>query len=130
MGNYFADIMKVGLPDPYRQTINYFKQQDKDKRIAFLPDYTFWGWFSHRWGYDGSGFLWYGIEQPMVSRTFDVWSLTSESYYWEIKYAIESINPALFEQVLQKYDIDYLVLDKTLQPVSSVEEGLQYDQLD
>jgi len=130
LGHYFAGIMRVGLPRPYLEVINYFDEQDKNKRVAFLPDYTFWGWFSHKWGYDGSGFLWYGIEQPMVSRTFDVWSLSSESYFWEIKYAIESINPVLFEQVLTKYNIDYLVLDKTLRPVSSIEEGLQYDQID
>lgn len=130
LGNYIAGIMKKELPQAYVSTFEYFDQQDKNKRVALLPDYTFWGWFSHKWGYDGSGFLWYGIEQPTVSRTFDVWSLSSESYYWEIKYAIESINPELFEQVLQKYNIDYLVLDKTLKPVSSVEEGLQYDQLE
>ena len=70
------------------------------------------------------------MEQPIVSRTFDVWSLSSESYFWEIKYAIESKNTVLFENVLDKYNIDYLIYDKTLNPVSSVEEGLQYDQID
>ncbi len=129
LGNYVADIMRVKIPGAYFETIEYFKEQDKNKRIALLPDYTFWGWFSHKWSYDGSGFIWYGIEQPIVSRTFDVWSLHSESYFWEIKYAIESINTGLFEDVLEKYNIDYLILDHSLKPVASVEEGLQYDQL-
>lgn len=129
LGHFFADIMRVRLPDSYLEVINYFDKQDKNKRVALLPDYTFWGWFSHKWGYDGSGFIWYGLEQPTVSRTFDVWSLKSESYYWEIKYAIESQNAKLFEDVLAKYDIDFLILDRTLRPVSSLEEGLQYDQI-
>lgn len=130
LGHFFSSTMKVQIPESYHQTIAYFKDQDRNKRIALLPDYTFWGWFKHGWGYDGSGFIWYGIEQPIVSRTFDVWSLNSESYFWEIKYAIESKNTVLFEEVLDKYNIDYLIYDKSLRPVSSVEEGMQYDQID
>ena len=129
LGNYFASGARVNLPNSYLETIEYFKSQDKNKRIALLPDYTFWGWFSHKWGYDGSGFLWYGIEQPVVSRTFDVWSLNSESYFWEIKDAIESIDAPKFEEVVSKYQIDYFILEKSLNPVSSIEEGMQYDQL-
>jgi len=130
LGHFYSSTMRADIPDFYFQTIEYFKKKDKNKRIALLPDYTFWGWFKHDWGYDGSGFIWYGIEQPIVSRTFDVWSLTSESYFWEIKYAIESKNVILFEEVLDKYNIDYLIYDKSLKPVSSVEESMQYDQID
>ena len=126
LGHYFSESMKVTVPQAYRETIKYFDEQDRSKRIALLPDYTYWGWFSHKWGYDGSGFIWYGIEQPIVSRTFDVWSLNSESYFWEVKEAIESKDVLLFENVLDKYNIDYLIYDKTLNPISSVEEGMQY----
>lgn len=129
LGHYFADLVKVKVPDAYFKTADYFSQQDKNKRIGLLPEYTFWGWYSTKWGYDGSGFIWYWVEQPIVSRTFDVWSLKSESYFWELKYAIESSDVNRFENVLEKYDIDYLILDRSLKPVASVEEGMQYDQL-
>ncbi|MFN4212814.1 MAG: hypothetical protein ACK4FL_02520, partial [Microgenomates group bacterium] len=102
---------------------------DKNKRIALFPDYTFWGWFFHRWGYNGSGFLWYGIEQPIVSRTFDVWSDKSEGYFWEVKEALEAEDLIRFEKILEKYDIDYLLVDYSLLPVIGTMKGLQYDRL-
>ncbi|MFC1722049.1 hypothetical protein ACFL0C_00185, partial [Patescibacteria group bacterium] len=129
LGNYFSSEARVKIPDSYLQLVDYFEEQDPNKRIALLPDYTFWGWFSNDWGYDGSGFLWYGLRQPVVSRTFDVWSYNSESYFWEVKNAIESIDTEKFEDVMEKYNIDYLIVEKNLNAVSSVHEGLQYDQL-
>ncbi len=129
-GSFFSPTMKIQIPDEYAQLINYMKTVDKNQRIALLPDYTFWGWFFTHWGYDGSGFLWYGIEQPIVSRTFDVWSDKSEGYFWEMKAATESENINEFEMVLKKYDIDYLLVDSSLLPVVSSLKGMQYDRID
>jgi hypothetical protein len=95
-----------------------------------LPDYTYWGWFFNTWGYDGSGFLWYGVEQPIISRTFDVWSRESENYYWEIKQAIESEDPVLFQNVANKYNVSYFLLDKSLLPITSSAKGMQYDRIE
>lgn len=128
-GNMFLTQMKMPIPNSYFKVFEYFNTQDKNKRIALLPDYTYWGWFKTNWGYDGSGFLWYGVEQSVVSRTFDVWSNESESYFWEIKDAIESQDVLRFEEVLNKYAIDYLVVDYTLEPVAAQKAGLQYDQI-
>jgi len=127
-GYFFSQNMKVILPNEYLQTINFFNKQDSNKRIALLPEYTFWGWFFHNWGYSGSGFLWYGIKQPIVSRTFDVWSTKSESYFWEMKLALESEDASTFEAVLEKYNIDYLIVDNSLLPVSSTYKGMQGDR--
>lgn len=129
-GHYINPEMRVTVPDEYSELMQYMKTVPTQKRIALLPDYTYWGWFFHRWGYNGSGFLWYGIEQPVVSRTFDVWSPNSESYFWEIKSAIEAEDSKRFEQVLEKYNISYLLLDYSLIPVSASIKGLQYDRLE
>lgn len=129
-GAYFASQMRVKLPTEYSEVMNYFNSTDPNKRIALLPEYTFWGWFKYFWGYEGSGFLWYGVEQPIVSRTFDVWSFNSESYFWEMKDAIERIDVVAFENTLEKYSIDYLLLDDTAFAVSSTQESLQRDQLE
>ncbi len=128
-GEFFARDMQVKIPQEYLDTIEYFKTVDPNQRIALLPDATFWGWFYTDWGYNGSGFLWYGIEQPIISRTFDVWSESSESYFWEMKTALESERIADVEAVLDKYAVDYLILDRTLRPVSSGFKALQYDRL-
>ncbi len=129
-GYFISPEIKVKIPNDYFQVINYFKAEDKNKRIALSPDYTFWGWFFNKWGYNGSGFLWYGIEQPIVSRTFDVWSKTSESYFWEAKTAFESEDVQKIINVFDKYQIDYLILDRSLIPVTSSYKALQYDRID
>lgn len=128
-GHYVTNDMRVNIPQDYLDTIEYFKTVDPNQRIALMPDYTFWGWFFTNWGYNGSGFLWYGIEQPIVSRTFDVWGAASESYFWEMKTALEAEDVPQMERVLEKYAIDYLIVDHSLVPVASGIRALQYDRL-
>lgn len=128
-GNLISSEMKVKIPNDYFELISYMRTVDKNKRIALLPDYTFWGWFLTKWGYNGSGFIWYGIEQPIVSRTFDVWSEKSESYFWEIKAAIENEDMDRFNNVLEKYQIDYLLVDNSLLPVVGSIKSMQYDTI-
>lgn len=127
-GNLFSQTMKVNIPKEYLETINLFKKIDKNQRIALLPEYTFWGWFNYKWGYNGSGFLWYGIEQPIVSRTFDVWNAKNEGYFWEIKQALESENIENIIKIFKKYQINYVIIDKSLNPVSLSEKALQTDR--
>ncbi|MEJ2276721.1 MAG: hypothetical protein P8Y70_03075, partial [Candidatus Lokiarchaeota archaeon] len=59
----------------------FFGKAPKQARVAFFPVQTFWGWNFYSWNYRGSGFLWYGIEQPILDRAFDVWSKHNEDYY-------------------------------------------------
>lgn len=128
-GYFYPKELQVSIPSSYMKAMAYFKTIDKNKRIALLPDYTYWGWYFNEWGYNGSGFLWYGIEQPIISRTFDVWSKESENYYWEIKQAIESENATLFQNVANKYNVSYFLLDTSLLPITSSAKGMQYDRL-
>lgn len=129
-GSFFSNSMRVNIPQEYFDLFNYFNSVDKNKRIALLPEHTHWGWFKYKWGYDGSGFIWYGIEQPIVSRTFDVWSSSSESYFWEVKDAIEDRDILRIENTLTKYNISYLIVDRNIQSISGISEDLQFDQVD
>jgi hypothetical protein len=113
-GNLFYEREKIKIPDEYFKTYEYFKNQNTNKRIANFPQYTFWGWNFYDWGYSGSGFIWYGIEQPILDRAFDVWGSSNENYYWELNHALYSKNPELFKSVLNKYDVDFLLVDKNL----------------
>jgi len=124
-----SQVMQIKYPQPYLELIDYFKTVDKNKRIGLLPEYTFWGWYHYRWGYDGSGFLWYGIEQPIISRTFDVWSFTSEGYFWELKSALEAEDPKGLENVFEKYNVDYVLFDTSLMPIVSSTKGIQYQSI-
>lgn len=110
-GNYFYPAMRVTIPPDYFALINYLKSQPKNLRLANLPQGDFWGWTYYRWGSRGSGFIWYGIEQPIMDRAFDVWQLDNEQYYWELNYALQNNDPESLEQVFEKYFVGLVVFD-------------------
>jgi hypothetical protein len=110
-GNLIYSKMRKQLPEKYLQLIDYFKNQPKTGRIANLPQSSFWGWTFYRFGSRGSGFIWYGIEQPIADRAFDVWNLKNERYYWELTYALQNQDLNLLESIFNKYSIEYIVFD-------------------
>jgi len=113
-GNYISPDMRKNIPQEYFQLINFFKNQDPNGRIANLPQGSFWGWTNYRFDISGSGFLWYGIEQPILDRAFDVWSLKNEQYYWELSQALQKNNSSELNKIFQKYAIKYIVFDNNI----------------
>lgn len=113
-GNLYSPLVKRKVPAEYLQVMSYFNKIDKNKRIALLPAHTFWSWQYRTWGHVGSGFLWYGIQQPVMDRAFDPWSNLNEQFYNELARAINTNDHGLFTSVLDKYNIDYLLLDQYL----------------
>ena len=119
-GNLFYQKNTLKIPNEYFQTFEFFKNQNPNTRIANFPQYTFWGWNFYNWNYSGSGFIWYGLPQPVLDRAFDVWSAQDENYYWELNRALYSKNSAALEAVFNKYDVDWIIIDKNvINPVSA-----------
>ncbi|MEK7551488.1 MAG: hypothetical protein AAB532_02720 [Patescibacteria group bacterium] len=113
-GNLFYEKEKINIPSEYVKVFEYFKNQDKNQRIANFPQPTFWGWSYYSFGYGGSGFIWYGIEQPILDRAFDVWNKNNENYYWEASHALYSKDAKSFEDVLNKYQIGFIMVDRNI----------------
>ncbi|EKD52963.1 MAG: hypothetical protein ACD_61C00187G0001, partial [uncultured bacterium] len=111
-GNLIDSHMRLKLPAEYTELFTYLATQDPATRIANFPQYTFWGWNYYDWGYRGSGFLWYGIKQPILDRAFDVWDRSSERYYEDISSAIFGNDQPEFEKLIDKYSINWILLDK------------------
>ena len=80
-GNFLYKRTRLTIPKDYFQLFTFLSSQDTKSRILNLPQGG-QGWTPYNWGYSGSGFLWYGIEQPILDRAFDVWSNFNENYYW------------------------------------------------
>ena len=127
-GQLFYFKLKSTFPKDYFELFKYFQTQNKNGRIANFPQATFNGWLFYRFNYSGSGFLWYGIEQPILDRAFDVWSREDENYYWEISNALYSKNPLLFEQVLEKYQVTWILVDENVESTSSP-KSLFFDEI-
>lgn len=102
----------TSLSPEYFEVIKFFAQQDSHTRIANFPQTTIFGWDIIPGVYRGSGFLWYGIQQPILDRAFDPWSRENEAYYTQLQAALYGENLRDFEQVLHKYSIDWLLVDK------------------
>ena len=110
-GSLLFEHAKVSPPSEYQELFSFLKTQPQYARVATLPVHSYNGWVTYDWGYAGSGFLWYGIDQPLLDRAFDVWSVENESYFDELSHAVYSNNSKLFWQVLQKYGVSFVVLD-------------------
>lgn len=113
-GNFLFDSLRSPVQSDHLQTIEFFKNEDAHTRIAVFPQPNFWSWRFHDNGYRGSGFLWYGIEQPTLDRAFDPWSSKNENYYWEVSYALYSQDQSLFEKILEKYSVSWILIDKNV----------------
>ncbi len=118
-GELIYSKVRNKIPEEYFALFNYFKSQDKHAKIMNLPQDSYWGWGSYKWGPVGSGFLWYGIEQPILDRAFDVWSKESEDYYWQLVYAIKKKDQNLFNNILEKYQIAFIIFDPSYTPSDS-----------
>jgi len=109
-GNFFYKKILLDVPQPYFDSIEFFK--DKKGRIAELPQDCPEGWYGLSWGYFGSGFLWYGLSQPVLSRSADVWSNYSEDYYWQLTQALRENDWQKTENVLEKFGTKWLIYDE------------------
>lgn len=113
-GSLFSSNLIVEYPDSYFEMFEWFETQDSSSRILNLPMATYWAWPYYDWGYRGSGFLWYGLKQPILDRAFDVWHPKNEEAYWQISQAIYSNNTSNLKSMLEKYDIRWLLVDKSI----------------
>lgn len=119
-GNFINQIVRVRIPKEYFSLFRWSRKQNYG-RILFLPIHNPYGWIIYQWNkssnpqvYQGSGFTWFGLKQPTINSEFNRWYPYNEQSYREFFYAIYSQNPLLFEKLLQKYHITYILLDENV----------------
>lgn len=126
-GNLLYKKLQINVPSAYFEVMGYFKNQG-DGRIADFPQDCPEGWYGYKWGYFGSGFYWYGIKQPILARSFDVWSPNNENYYWEVVRTIRSQDYGKADQIIQKYDAKWILYDPNLIHCQTARGFLGYDE--
>ena len=113
-GHYFSPDVRKNIPSEYFQLFAFFKDKNPYARIANLPQGSFWGWTNYRFGITGSGFIWYGLQQPVLDRAFDAWNLKNEQYYWQLTTALQKNDPNILNQIFNKYAIEYVIYDNNV----------------
>ena len=129
-GHLFAESVITEIPDEYFELFAYFENQPADTRIAVLPQYSYWGWTQYEWGYDGSGFIWWGLPQATMDRAFDVWNGSNENYYWELNRAVSARDQEQFDALMQKYRIQWIVVDENLINVESKQNTVGFEAVE
>jgi hypothetical protein len=99
------------LPGQYIDAIHTLNALPSGK-IADFPQDCAEGWYNQQWGYFGSGFLWYGLKDPVMARAFDVWSPHNENYYWEVTSALHRGDYTTLENIFTKYGVRYILFDQ------------------
>jgi len=134
-GSMISPSMRVNIPSRYFEMFSFLEQQNEYGRVADLPIESFWGWVYHNWdtqnkpGYQGAGFLWFGIKQPLLDREFDRWNLINEQYYQEMSLAVYSENLNMFESVLEKFKIRWVLVDESVISPGSSAQLMFYPQI-
>lgn len=128
-GNFLYSRTKITIPSGYFDLYSHLKTQDPHARIANMPQGWHYGWAVYKWGYSGSGFLWYGIEQPILDRSFDSWSHYNENYFWELEHMVYADKAAQFDALAEKYNIQYVLYDPNVLPYQQNRDILYMDKL-
>jgi hypothetical protein len=113
-GNLVSPAVRINIPKEYFSMFEWFNSRNHSDRVAVLPIHSFWGWTYNSWGYQGAGFLQFGIPQPLLDRDYDRWSKYNEQYQREMQYAIYNQKSDLLEKVLKKYAVRWIILDKSV----------------
>ncbi len=134
-GNLISPFMRISIPKEYFETFNWFNNREENGRIAYLPVNSLWGWEYYNWyenkpSFQGAGFIWFGIKQPILVRDFDRWNLKNEQFYKEISYAVYSQNDSLVKEIIEKYQIQYLLFDKNIIAPDNDHKSLYYEEIE
>lgn len=127
-GELIHPAMRISVPSEYFSAFNLLNSKPYG-RIANFPIYSPFGWQYYAWpdqkdSFQGSGFLSFGLKDALMDRDYDRWNSKNESYYKEMSYALYTQNHQLFEAVLRKYQITYILLDTSI-----IAPGLGYKTL-
>lgn len=132
-GNLLHPSMRVTIPIEYFNLFETVKQSSG--RIANFPVNSPWGWVYHDWygqkapSFQGAGFLYFGMSEPILERDFDRWNPLNEKYYREISHAVYTKDKDEFKKVISKYDIGQILIDTSIVSPGSDEKSLYYKEL-
>lgn len=127
-GELIGSNVRVKFPSEYKQLFDWFKD-NPGGRVALVPINTKYGWEYRNWGYEGSGFLTYGIPNPVLYRDFDRWNSANEDFFNQASFALYSGDDEGFAATLNKYKIKYLLLDESIINAGGSDDTLRISEI-
>ena len=116
------------IPGEYKQVSDWFNS-NLEGRIAIFPINSKYGWEYRNWGYEGSGFLTYGISSPVLYRDFDRWNSGNEDFFNQAAFSLYANDKDGFVNTLRKYQVRYLLIDESIINPGGTSEILMISEL-
>lgn len=120
-GNYIDPQLKITYPEEYFEMFSFLHSKPSSYRVLELPYMSHDGWILYDWttlgkpeGYQGMGFYYFGMPQALITPDFARWTESTDFFYHELKYAMNSQNPTQLKYLLDKYNIDLVIVDDTV----------------
>jgi len=114
-GKLFSQRVYAKIPDTYSKLNDYIRENKiVDSRLIVFPPANNGYFREYEWGFYGSGFLHYLLPNPILEKSLSVGSSSSEIAIEEIEDLYYSGNPELLAMKLDKYNVDYILVDRSL----------------
>jgi hypothetical protein len=134
-GHFISEKLRITFPDQYQELYAFMQSQDPTGRVLQLPQHSHAGWEYYDWqfmypgnGYQGMGFYFFGFPQSFLNRDSDRWIETSDFFYHELKYALDTRDPEQLTRILNKYSVDFVIIDETkIDPHFSIGYQVEHD---
>lgn len=121
-GHLFAQNALVSVPQEYFDLENFLQTTDTSGRIYYAPPSNQNYFREYNWGFRGSQFISYVVTNPVMDLSSAVGSSYGEGAMLELFSTFKSGSVEKFETLLNKYDVKYLLVDRSLKT-----EGYTYD---
>lgn len=119
-GHFLSEKLRVQYPQDYSELFAFLRTKNSNGRILQLPQLSHAGWEYYDWqflgknnGYQGMGFYFFALKQQLLQRDADRWIETSDSFYHQLKYALDKQDSDLLAKLVNKYNIDLIVVDES-----------------
>lgn len=113
-GTMVVDRSYVEKGDEYKKLVDYLEENDPEGRMYILPPANNSYFREYDWGFVGSGFLWYEVPNPILEKALSIGSNESDFADRVLENSYLSEYTEDFKQNLYKYDIQYLLVDRSL----------------
>jgi hypothetical protein len=121
-GNIYPQRALIQIPNEYYDLKTYIEDENiEQKRILYLPPANSNYFRTYDWGFWGSNFISYILPNPIVDLSSAIGSKYGEEAVLEFQEAFRARDIESFNSLISKYEIDYLLVDKTLN-----EEGFTF----
>jgi hypothetical protein len=121
-GDIYPQRALIQIPNEYHDLKTYIEDENiEQERILYLPPANNNYFRIYDWGFWGSNFISYILPNPIVDLSSAIGSKYGEEAVLEIQEAFRSKDGEKLDRLISKYEIDYLLVDKTLK-----EEGFTF----